>query len=99
MSDPSPLREAVGSVERGLTPPLKQVLGSEQFAQVLTAANWVEGSVRRGITGVAGRMWHLVNLPSAADVQRVRTLVAELDQQVRELQRTVDRHEDGRPKP
>lgn len=98
MSDPSPLRELVGEVERGLTPPLKQVLGSEGFAQVVTAANWAEGAVRRGIGGVAGRVWHLVNLPSAADVQRVRTLVAELDQQVRQLQRAVDRQEDG-PKP
>jgi hypothetical protein len=92
---PSPLRRLVGELERELTPPLKQLLSSEGFAQLTGAATRVEGSVRRSIDDMTTRVWHLVNLPTATDLQRVRVLVAELDQQLRQLQRAVDRREDG----
>ena len=98
MSDPSPLRRLVGELERELTPPLKQVTSSAGFAQLASAATRVQGSVRRSLDDMTARAWHLVNIPTATDLQRIRVLVAELDKQLRELQRTVDRREEG-PRP
>lgn len=85
----------VGDLERGLTPALKQLLSSGGVAQLASAVSRAEGSARRSINTVTAGVWHLMNLPTATDVQRVRVLVAELDQQLRQLQRTVDRGEDG----
>lgn len=103
MSDPSPLRVLVGVLEKELTPQLQRMFSSSEFAGLVTAATRAEATVRSMTETTAGRLWHLVNLPTGTDVQRVRVLVAELDGEVRRLQRQIDLQDEelhrGNPNP
>lgn len=94
MTDPSPLRVLVGALEKELTPPLQRMFGSGEFAGLVAGAAKAESAVRTMTGATAARLWHLVNLPTGTDVQRVRVLVAELDGEVRRLQRQIDQHDE-----
>lgn len=94
MNDPSPLRVLVGVLEKELTPSLQRMFGSDEFAGLVTTATKAEATVRTMTGATAARLWHLVNLPTGTDVQRVRVLVAELDGEVRRLQRQIDQHDE-----
>lgn len=95
MNDPSPLRQLVGVVERELTPPLQKLCRSGPFAIVVTAGLRTERSANAMLTRLVGRALHAVNLPTYQDVNRVRHLVAELDQDVRRLHRSLDSNLDS----
>jgi len=90
MKDQSPLRQLVAVAETKLTPPLQELYRSGPFAIVVGTAVRVERSIYQLVASAAGQVWHAVNLPTRQDVTRVRELVAELDQDVRRLQRTLD---------
>jgi len=94
VNDPSPLRQLVAVVERELSPPLQKLYRSGPFGIVAAAGLRTQRSANAVITRLVGRALHAANLPTYQDVNRVRHLVAELDQDVRRLHRNLDRNLD-----
>jgi hypothetical protein len=91
MSDVSVWRRAYDAVERNVSPRVEAVVHSDEFATVtavIASTRQVAGSQ---VNAVAARLWHLLNLPAASDVQRLRTQVGALDRQVRRLTMQLDR--------
>lgn len=91
MSDVSAWRRAYDAVERNVSPRVEAVVHSDEFATVtavIASTRQVAGSQ---VNAVAARLWHLLNLPAASDVQRLRTQVGALDRQVRRLTMQLDR--------
>ena len=91
MSDVSVWQRAYDAVERNVSPRVEAVVHSDEFATVtavIASTRQVAGSQ---VNAVAARLWHLLNLPAASDVQRLRTQVGALDRQVRRLTMQLDR--------
>lgn len=95
MKNQSPLRQLVAVAETKLTPPLQQLYRSSPFAVVVGGAVRIERSINGMVASAAGQVWHTVNIPTRQDVKRVRELVAELDRDIRTLQRTLDEKENS----
>jgi hypothetical protein len=90
MADVSPARKLVAVFEKELTPPLRRMFSSGAFNEAVGTGAKTRSAVRDLVDSVAGRVWHAVNLPSSTDLQRVRELVAELDGEIRQVQRRLD---------
>ncbi|WP_089303996.1 hypothetical protein [Geodermatophilus pulveris] len=87
MADPgAPLwRQAFDAVERRVTPQAEEFVRSETFAVGAALARRAVTAARGGVRGVTTGFWHLVDLPAASDVSRLRAQVGALDREVRRL--------------
>ena len=72
MADQSSWRRAVGVVEKELGPPMSRVAGSSTFAKAVGVTVRVTRSADRMVKAQFARAWHLINLPAASDVRRLR---------------------------
>ncbi len=66
-----------------LAEPANGLTHSEEFAQAAALLASVNHGVRGGLSRLAARAWHAVNLPAGTDVQRLKQQVGSLDRQVR----------------
>ena len=60
------------------------------FADATALAVKVQARLRRMAADRTARLWHLVNLPAASDVARLREQVALLDHEIRQLSHGVE---------
>ena len=85
MSGRSPLRRAYDAVERVVTPTAEALVRTSQFADASVLLARTQRLVRDQVNGISARLWHLVNLPTGTDIQRLRVQLGTLDRQVRRL--------------
>ena len=85
MSGWSPLRRAYDAVERVVTPRAEALVRTSQFADASVLLARTQRLVRDQVNGISARLWHLVNLPTGTDVQRLRVQLGALDREVRRL--------------
>lgn len=71
--------------ERLVAPPAEKVVRSDRFASVAATVFGIRRAVEDGVTGLAARVWHLVNLPAGSDLQRLHAQIGALDREVRRL--------------
>jgi hypothetical protein len=90
VADVSPVRKLVAVLEKELTPPLRRLFESGAFNEAVGTGAKTQNAFRGLVDSVTGRLWHAVNLPSGSDLQRVRQLVADLDGEIRRVQRRLD---------
>ena len=97
MSRPPLWRQVYDRVERAVAPRLEAGVQTGMFASTLAAAAKARADLnRRGseladLLGTASaRGLHLVNLPAADDVTRLRAEILDLDRRVRDLTRQLD---------
>jgi outer membrane murein-binding lipoprotein Lpp len=102
MSEPPLWRQAFDAVERRVTPRAEELVRTEAFtvgaALTRRAVTLARGSAR----DLTARAWHLLNLPAATDVSRLRAQVGALDREVRRLTLQLEaarRHTERRPTP
>jgi hypothetical protein len=81
------------TAEQAVAPRLEELVRTEGFAQALGLAARSQAAVRRGLEARSRRVWHLVNLPAGSDVAHLRRQIAQLDRELREVRRTLERAE------
>ena len=93
-------RQVYDRIERAVAPRLEAGVRTGMFASTLATATKARAELnRRGsqLTGRLGRVsaggLHLVNLPAADDVTRLRVEIRDLDRRVRDLTRQLDQAE------
>ena len=90
-------RQVYDWAERTIGPPLEAGVKTDTFADVLAATTRLRADLDRRRAEIAGQLnaasarWlHLVNLPAADDVRRLREEILKLDRQLRDLTRRLD---------
>ena len=90
-------RQAYDWAERTISPVLEAEVRTDTFAEVLAATVKLRAELDRRRSELAGQFgavsawWlHLINLPAADDVTRLREEVLRLDRQLRDLTRQLD---------
>ena len=97
MSRPPFWRQVYDRVEHAVAPRLEAGVRTDRFASALATVTKTRAELGRRGSQVAGRLGavsarglHLVNLPAADDVTRLRAEVLDLDRRVRDLTRQLD---------
>jgi len=100
VSRPPLWRQMYDRVERAVAPRLEAGVRTEMFASTLAAVTKARAELSRRGSQLAGRLGtvsarslHLVNLPAADDVTRLRAEIRDLDRRVRDLTRQLDQAE------
>jgi hypothetical protein len=92
---PKPLwRRAFDSAEQAVAPHLERAVQSTGFAGTFVLVQGTRKRVFRRLERDSRRAWHLLNLPAATDVRRLRRQVASLDREVRLLREAVENSDD-----
>ena len=73
------------AVERELSPRADELVETSQFARAVGLITGANSHARRQAAAGIGRVWHLLNLPTASDVARLRRQVGALDHELRSL--------------
>ena len=100
MSRPPLWRQMYDRVERAVAPRLEAGVQTGMFASTLATVTKAQAELSRRGSRLAGRLGtvsarslHLVNLPAADDVARLRAEIRDLDHRVRDLTRQLDQAE------
>ena len=83
-------RRAFDATEQTVAPHLERGVQSSAFADAVALLQQGSAGVRRRVEGVAGGVWHLLNLPAGSDVRRLRRQVSTLDREVRLLREVLE---------
>jgi hypothetical protein len=86
------------TAEQAVAPRLEDLVRTEGFAQALGLAARSQAAIRHGLEARSRRVWHLVNLPAGSDVAHLRRQIAQLDRELREVRRALERAEARRSK-
>ena len=79
------------AVERELSPRADELVETSQFARAVGLITGANSHARRQAAAGIGRVWHLLNLPTASDVARLRRQVGALDHELRSLTLQLER--------
>ena len=100
MSRPPLWRQVYDRIERAVAPRLEAGVRTGLFASTLATVTKAQAELNHRGSQLAGRLGavssgglHLVNLPAADDVTRLRREVRDLDRRVRDLTRQLDKAE------
>jgi hypothetical protein len=91
MTDTSGWRRAYNAVERNVSPRVEALVHSDEFARTTAVIARSRRLAGNRVNAIAARPWHLMNLPAATDLQRLRIQVGALDREVRRLSLQLDR--------
>ena len=89
-------RQGFDAIERRVAGPVERAVGSDLFADLVAVGVRSQRAARREVERRTRALLHAVNVPTATDVRRVSEQVAELQRQLRELER-VEPREHPRP--
>jgi hypothetical protein len=78
-------------LERELGPRADELVATSEFRRAVGLVADVNALARRQAAAAAGRLWHLVNLPTGSDVARLRRQIGALDREVRRLTIQLER--------
>jgi long-chain acyl-CoA synthetase len=78
-------------IERELSPRADDLVETSQFARAVGLVTGANALARRQAAAGVGRVWHLLNLPTAGDVARLRRQVGALDRELRTLTLQLER--------
>jgi polyhydroxyalkanoate synthesis regulator phasin len=86
MADKPLWRRTFDTVDRRIAEPVEAAARSDAFGDALTLTLRLQARAQRMVEKRTRRVLHLVNLPTATDVQRLSEQVAALRREVRELE-------------
>jgi hypothetical protein len=78
-------RQAYDAVDKAVTPRAEQLVRTPAFSLAAALARRAQATAQGTARGLTARAWHLVNLPAASDIGRLRAQVGALDREVRRL--------------
>ncbi|GAA4398415.1 hypothetical protein [Tsukamurella soli] len=79
------LRDVYDAVERAVTPRVEAAVRSDELAEASKAVVKVRRAIGSRIDGVNAGLLHLVNIPAASDIRRLRRQLGEMDFELRQL--------------
>jgi hypothetical protein len=86
MASPPPLwRRLYDTAERAVAPRLETLVRTKYFARGTALATRAQVAARAQAAELSARAWHLMNLPTGADIARLRVQIGALDREVRRL--------------
>ena len=91
MADRPLWRQGFDAVERRLAGPVEGAVRTDLFADVVALGVRAQRRLQREVERRTRSVLHAVNVPTATDVRRVSEQVAELQRQLRELERVEPR--------
>ena len=91
MADRPLWRQGFDAIERRLAGPVEEAVRTELFADVVALAIRARRRAQREVERRTRAVLHAVNVPTATDVRRVSEQLADLQRQVRELERVEPR--------
>ena len=83
-------KKAFDAVEKQAGPTLGKALSNPRVIEALTLTMAIERRAREDVAEFVRRQLHLVNLPAGTDVQKVSNQIANLERQIRQLNRRLD---------
>jgi hypothetical protein len=78
-------RRAFDAAEGPLGARLEELVRTGAFSEAIGLAARTRAGLQRALDSRTSRVWHLLNLPAASDVTRLRRQVAALDHELRRL--------------
>jgi hypothetical protein len=84
-SKKSALRLAHDAADRAVAPRLEALVRTGEFAHTTAFVAKARRLVGDQVKGVTALVWHMANLPTGTDVQRLRVQIGQLDREVRRL--------------
>jgi hypothetical protein len=91
MADHPLWRQGFDAIERRLAGPVEGAVQTDLFADVVALGVRAQRRAQREVERRTRRVLHMVNVPTATDVRRVSEQLADLQRQVRELERVEPR--------
>ena len=83
-------KKAFDAVEKQVGPALGRALSNPKVIEAITLAVAVDRRARQDLAEFVRRQLHLANLPAGTDVQKVSNQIANLERQIRQLNRRLD---------
>lgn len=78
-------RTAVNRIDKLVTPSADKIVRTSLFADSIAAVTRLEAQLRRRVERQTSLYWHMLNLPTAGDVKRVRRQLAAMEARMRDL--------------
>ena len=88
--EPPAWKKVFDAVEKQAGPALGKAFSNPRVIETITLAMAVERRAREDVAEFVRRQLHLVNLPAGTDVQKVSNQIANLERQIRQLNRRLD---------
>jgi hypothetical protein len=88
-------RSAVDQVDRTVSPRADSFVRTNLFADSVAAMIRLEAQLRRRLERETGRVWHLLNLPTATDVRRVRSQLSAVEARLRDVSERLEEAEEN----
>jgi hypothetical protein len=96
MSSNQPLwLKAVHKLERAVGEPIETAVRTDTYFDLMTKATRASAKARRTVVGTSTRVLHLFNLPTDADVRRLREQLSRVERRLDQLSHDVS-EQDGR---
>lgn len=83
-------RAAVDRLDRIVTPSADRLVRTSLFADYIAALTRLEVQLRRRVERQTTWYWHLLNLPTAGDLKRVRRQLAAMEARLRDLSEQLE---------
>ena len=88
---------AVLRLERAIGEPVESAVRSEAYFDVVSTTTRVRRKAMGAAEGVSRRCLHMLNLPAASDLRRMRQQLARMERRLSELSSEVAELDDVRP--
>jgi hypothetical protein len=85
----------IDQVDRIVTPSADRLVRTSLFADSIAAVTRLEVQVRRRLERQTSAYWHLLNLPTAGDIKRVRRQLAAMEARLRDLSEQLEDQHSG----
>ena len=83
-------KKAFDGAEKAVSPPLTDLMAAPEVIEALTIAIAVRKRFLEDIGKVASRLLHTWNLPAGTDVRKLSLQIANLERQLRSVNRQLD---------
>ncbi|MEZ5342381.1 MAG: hypothetical protein R2706_13315 [Acidimicrobiales bacterium] len=95
MAESPAWKRAFDEAEKRLSPSVTRALATPEIIEALTIAIAVRRRMLEDIGSVSRRVLHFWNLPAGTDVRKVSLQIADLERQLRSLNRQLDEMRQG----
>src|SRR5437763_10051155 len=85
-------------VERTIGEPVESAVRSDTYFEVISKANRVRRRATGAVEGVSRRALHVLNLPAASDIRRMRQQLARMERRLNQLSEEVGEMDEPQPR-
>jgi hypothetical protein len=83
-------------IERAIGEPVESAVRSETYFELVSTASRVRRKATGAVEGVSRRALHVLNLPTASDMRRMRQQLARMERRLNQLSEEVEELDEPR---